>query len=244
MEPSTNAPFVSTQADGSIATQFDGSTTTQANGATATQVEAIDGELPLVPPSKVSKTGTGNGRKKSLAWNHFEKVKVDEGVTMAICNYCKKSYHADNKSCGTGNLLAHVTNCPKNPNRKDKGQKTLAFEPKNDGDKGFQHVSITFTFEAFRKALTEIIIIDELHFRCVEGYGFKKYVTTLQPKLRLTDILSHQTVARDVIGIYNSEREKLRKSLKGCRVCLTMNTWTFIQNLNYMCLTCHFIDDA
>ena len=51
-------------------------------------------------------------------------------------------------------------------------------------------------------------------------------------------------MARDVIGIYNSEREKLRKSLKGCRVCLTTDTWTSIQNLNYMYLTCHFIDDA
>ena len=63
-----------------------------------------------------------------------------------------------------------------------------------------------------------MIIIDELPFRCVEGYGFKKYVTTLQPKLRVKDIPSRQTVARDVIGIYNSEREKLRKSFKGCRV--------------------------
>ena len=27
-------------------------------------------------------------------------------------------------------------------------------------------------------------------------------------------------------------------------MCLTTDTWTFIQNLNYMCLTCHFIDDA
>ena len=51
-------------------------------------------------------------------------------------------------------------------------------------------------------------------------------------------------MTRDVIGIYNSEREKLRKSLKGCRVCLTTDTWTSLQNLNYMCLTCHFIDDA
>ena len=50
--------------------------------------------------------------------------------------------------------------------------------------------------------------------------------------------------ATDVIGIYNSEREKLGKSLKGFRVCLTTDTWTSIQNLNYMCLTCHFIDDA
>ena len=54
------------------------------------KLKLLDGELPLVPPSKVSKNGIGNGRKKSLAWNHFEKVKVDEGVTMAVCNYCKE----------------------------------------------------------------------------------------------------------------------------------------------------------
>ena len=50
-----------------------------------------------------------------------------------------------------------------------------------------------------------MIIIDKLPFRCVEGYEFKKYVTTLQPKLHLKDIPSCQTVTRDVIEIYNSE---------------------------------------
>ena len=65
-------------------------------------------------------------------------------------------------------------------------------------------MSTTFFVEASRKALAKIIIIDELPFRYVEGYGFKKYVTTLQPKLRLKDIPSRQTVAKDVIGIYNS----------------------------------------
>ena len=83
MDSSTNAPFVSTQADGATATQADGATATATQeAAVATQAEAIDGELPLVPPSVVSKTGTGSGRKKSLTWNHFEKVKVDEGVTI------------------------------------------------------------------------------------------------------------------------------------------------------------------
>ena len=95
-------------------------------------------KLPPLSPSKVSKkvsiSGIGNGRKKSVVWGHFEKIKVKE-ITKAICNCCPKSYHADNKSCGTSNLLAHLLNCPKNPNREDlvKGQKTLAFEPKKDG---------------------------------------------------------------------------------------------------------------
>ena len=59
---------------------------------------------------------------------------------------------------------------------------------------------------ASRKALAKMIIIDKLPFRCVKGYGFKKYVTTLQLKLHLKDIPSHQTTTRDVIGIYNSDK--------------------------------------
>ena len=56
-------------------------------------------------------------------------------------------------------------------------------------------------------------------------------------------MLFRSTVARDVIGIYGVKREKLREALKGRKVYLTLDTWTSIQNLNYMSLTCHFIDD-
>ncbi|KAK4571925.1 hypothetical protein RGQ29_030357 [Quercus rubra] len=229
METPTNETSVQTPA----ATEDDGAIPTQVEDSAATQAEAVaSSELPPVPPCQVSMTapvsGACSGRKKSIVWGHFEKVKIGEGDTSRT------------------KAISHVPICPKNPNREDlvKGQKTLAFVPKKDGEDGFHLVSTSFSVEASRKALAEMIIIDELPFRYVEGYGFKKYVTTLQPKLQLKDIPSRQTVARDVIGIYNSEREKLRKSLKCCRVCLTTDTWTSIQNLNYMCLTCHFIDDA
>ena len=39
------------------------------------------------------------------------------------------------------------------------------------------------------------------------------------------------------------EHEKLlKKNLKNRRLCLTINTWSSIQNYNYMCLTTHWID--
>ncbi|XP_030958836.1 zinc finger BED domain-containing protein RICESLEEPER 2-like [Quercus lobata] len=112
-----------------------------------------------------------------------------------------------------------------------------------DGEEGFQLVPAAFTIEASRKALAERVIIDELSFSFIKGYEFQRYATTLQPKLQIRDIPSRQTVARDVIGIYGVEREKLRGALKGRRVCLTTDTWTSIQNLCYMSLTGHFIDD-
>ena len=140
--------------------------------------------------------------------------------------------------------MNHTLVCVKNPNRVTlKEQQTLAFEPKKDGEEGFQLVPTAFTVEATRKALAKMVIINELPFRFVEGYGFQRYSTTLQHKLRIRDIPSRQTVTRDVIGIYDVEREKLRWALKGYRVCLTTNTWTSIQKLCYMSLTGYFIDD-
>ena len=135
---------------------------------TATPTNA---EVPPLPPK-----GKGNvctNRKKSIAWNHFEKVDIGEGHFKAVCNYCQKTYLADSKGHGTANLLNHTPICVKNPNRKTlKGQQTLAFEPKMDGEEGFQLVPTAFTIKASRKALAKMIIIDELPFKFVEGYEF------------------------------------------------------------------------
>ena len=63
-----------------------------------------------------------------------------------------------------------MPNCVENPNRDAlKGQQILAFEPKMNGDKGFQLVPTAFIVEASQKALAEMIIIDEFPFRFVEG---------------------------------------------------------------------------
>ncbi|KAF7125028.1 hypothetical protein RHSIM_Rhsim12G0047200 [Rhododendron simsii] len=92
-----------------------------------------------------------------------------------------------------------------------------------------------------KRALAEMVIIDELPFRFVEGIGFRKFCKVMQPKF--TPVPSRQTITREVVAIKDYERGKLKKLLKGRRICLTTDTWTSIQNLNYMCLTAHFIDD-
>ena len=95
--------------------------------------------------------------------------------------------------------------------------------------------------EAVSRAPVEIIVIDKLSFRFVEGVGFRRFCGVLQPKFKT--IPSRTTITRDIVGIFNHEKHKLKKALRGLRVCLTTYTWTSIQNLNYMCLTAHFIDD-
>ena len=86
-----------------------------------------------------------------------------------------------------------------------------------------------------------MIIIDELPFRFVEGEGFKRLMRVVQS--RQIKLPCRTTVARDFMALYMNAKKILKQALKGQRVCLTMDTWTSIQNRNYMCLTMHYIDN-
>ena len=53
----------------------------------------------------------GINRKKSTAWDHFEKIEISEGQFKAVCHYCQKTYRANCEGHGTSNLLNHTPNC-------------------------------------------------------------------------------------------------------------------------------------
>jgi hypothetical protein len=58
-------------------------------------------------------------------------------------------------------------------------------------------------------------------------------------------IPSRYTVMRDCVKLLIMfENDKLRAMfLTTCaQVCLTTNSWTLVQNINYICITAHFID--
>ena len=50
------------------------------------------------------------------------------------------------------------------------------------------------------------------------------------------------TIARACMKIYSSEVDSLRRAFVGQWVCVTMDTWISIQNLNYMVFIAHFTD--
>ena len=94
--------------------------------------------------------------------------------------------------------------------------------------------------ERLRMALARMIIVNELPFRFVEHGGFISFMAEVEPRF---EVLSHVTVARDCLRLYIRKKESLRRVLMASqRVCLTTDTWTSIQNLNYLCLTTHYID--
>ncbi|KAL7131898.1 hypothetical protein ABFS83_12G035900 [Erythranthe nasuta] len=56
---------------------------------------------------------------------------------------------------------------------------------------------------------------------------------------------SRRTITRDIHVVYIEELSKLKTFIKkhSQRISLTTYTWTCIKQVNYMCLTVHFIDD-
>lgn len=195
---------------------------------------------PPKPPNK-RKSESSGGRAPSSVWDHFDKVIGEDGKRRAVCKYCFKEYMADSRTHGTSNLRSHTPNCKQFPNNDKDGQQTLSFKSKQNVEEGVEVVATSFSFEACKRALAEMVIIDELPFRFVEGVGFKRFCNVAVPKF--TPIPSRHTIAREVTNIFNNERDKLRRLMKGRRICFTTDTWTSIQNLCYMCLTAHFIDD-
>uniref|UniRef100_A0A2N9EQV9 BED-type domain-containing protein n=1 Tax=Fagus sylvatica TaxID=28930 RepID=A0A2N9EQV9_FAGSY len=135
------------------ATLVDADATTVEAGVS--QLESACTQQASSTPVKPSLPPTGKkptGRKVSPAWDHFDKVDYPDGRYVAICKYCKRELSAASKNHGTSSLLSHAAGCAKNPNRELRGQKTLSFEPKKEGEVGFDLIATTFTIEAVDNA--------------------------------------------------------------------------------------------
>ncbi|TXG57149.1 hypothetical protein EZV62_018462 [Acer yangbiense] len=172
----------------------------------------------------------------SKVWIHFTK---NEGSNRCTCNYYGKDYACGSKKVGTSTLWTHLNDqCKKYHNRLvDEKQKVLTFEKTNMGDGTGNLVAMGFSKDACRKALSKMIVLDELPFSFVEREGFAC------PKF---DPPSRTTIARDINQLYLDEKVMLKSmfSFNKQRVCLTTDCWTSIQNTNYMVITAHFIDSG
>jgi hypothetical protein len=117
---------------------------------------------------------------------------------------------------------------------------TILTYPSVDGK--LVQVSSRFDKKTCRSALSVFVVLDEQPFSAVEGEGFKFYSKVMQPQFTIP---SRRTVARDYFQLYLDEKQKLKAFFKSdCnRVALTTNCWTSIQNLNYLTLTAHFVDN-
>ena len=128
----------------------------------------------------------------------------------------------------------------KGPFSKDDKQKTLSFQAKREGESDSNVlVVVNYNEERIRLALARMIIIDELPFKFVERQDFQEFMKIVEHRF---PIPHRTTIARAFMEIYYSEVDIMRRVFVGQRACVTTDTWTSIQNLNYMVVTAHFID--
>lgn len=165
----------------------------------------------LPPPKK------GNSKRKSEVWGHFTQLENgDPKKPRAVCNYCGITYACDPKINCTCNMLAHIQDqCKKYPySKEDLKQKTLGSQTKKgeEGESGSNLVAVGYNYEACRKALAEIIIIDELPFKFVKGIGFRRFIGVSCP--RFTNIPCRTTVAKRLPKIICGGKEKVKKIIE------------------------------
>jgi hypothetical protein len=90
-----------------------------------------------------------------------------------------------------------------------------------------------------RNLIVWYFIKSELPFRHVESDGFRELINGIEPRFKVPCRI---TLQKDCLKLYEEEKLRLRTFLSGKRVCITTDTWTSLQNINYMCVTASFID--
>ncbi|PRQ29667.1 putative transcription factor/ chromatin remodeling BED-type(Zn) family [Rosa chinensis] len=194
-------------------------------------------------------------RKCSWVWEHFKeykdvkvnKVKGQEDIVeefrRAKCIYCPKGplgdYACDSYKNGTQGMIRHINkSCKYYPGRRaiDKNQKVLA----GDKSKGNSMKMVAFNPDEVMKACVEMVVVDELPFSFVEKQGFRHFCHVAVPMFKVP---CRKTLVKHFLTLYDKTKKKLKTDLAHYRVCLTTDTWTSVQNFNYMVLTAHFIDD-
>ncbi|KAL4569599.1 hypothetical protein LXL04_025240 [Taraxacum kok-saghyz] len=141
------------------------------------KAKAKKASKPPRAPTDVPASSVNKSRKRSPWWSHYV---VDEEVPdVAECKYCHAMIGCASKS-GTGPLKNHQLSCKLNPqNIIDKKQKLLDLESRSlvSDDGSIETMTILrlweFNQDVIRKALSYMLIVDELPFSFVEREGLK-----------------------------------------------------------------------
>jgi hypothetical protein len=212
----------------------------------------MDEDSSGTPSSRNSQIPTQHKQAKtlpvnqSIVWDHFKKVEpIDNENPKAMCNYCNRLIGCHIQRQGISPMMTHLTsNCANFPLRKPKlakNQTLLQMSCKKaiEGTSSPQIGYVKYDSDRVRRLLVQYFILCELPFSHVETEGFKLFVNGLEPRFNVPNRI---TMQRDCLKLYGEEKLQLKALMSGQRICLTTDTWTSIQNLNYMCVTAHFID--
>ena len=184
--------------------------------------------------------------KRANCWKHFKVVNVpskkERGVmeTKAKCKFCYRSY-VYHPGGATTTLNRHLANCTQYQNKlaKAKAQGTLNFGP-DDGNSLVVNPT-EYDHEHTRELIAKMIIAHEYSFRMVEHKWFNILMKWMNGNY---EFIGRKSIKNECMRVYESEKNQLKRSLKEAEsISLTTDLWTSNQNLQYMCLVAHYIDE-
>jgi hypothetical protein len=183
--------------------------------------------------------------KRSECWMYFKEVKAvskkrpGEVVKKAKCLHCFELFAYGGGS--TTSLNRHKDACPIILNKKAKllRQGTIGFDPEKPGASLI--VNNEYDHEECRKIIAKMIIVHEYPFRMVEHAWFNVLMNYMNASYKFT---GRKTIRAECMKVYLAENEILKNQLRSVeRISLTCDLWTSNQNLCYLALVAHYIDD-
>ena len=92
--------------------------------------------------------------------------------------------------------------------------------------------------ETITTLITKMIALDMLPSYMVEGKGFRKLLSFLEPEYKVP---SHQTITRRMSKMYEEVKEEMEKTLDEISdVAITTDAWTSLATESYVTVTFHF----
>ena len=220
-------------------------------GLHAAPLPPLPPTAPSVPSSATEGTHEGSQSRKrkepsnkSKMWQYFTRCKLPDGQIdpkYCTCNYCHERVLCLTEKNGTSSMLYHSKRCEKHPcyqkSKESDPTQTRLSRDNVSGGTGYRR----WNKKRCDDKCIEMIIKDELPFRFVEREGFRALCNELEPQWT---VLDRKQVAKGVLERFNTEKSMLLSQLKrsDTRVSITTDTWTSIQNINYMVVTAHFLD--
>ncbi|KAK3146444.1 hypothetical protein QOZ80_3BG0266230 [Eleusine coracana subsp. coracana] len=100
-----------------------------------------------------------------------------------------------------------------------------------------------FDQEKSEHELVKLVVLHELPFSLVEYKKFRSFISSLNPWFQH---MSRTTIKKYCLLAYEEERVEIHDVIErlDSRVSLTADLWTSNQNLGYLCVTLHIIDDG
>ncbi|KAJ1382732.1 Ribonuclease H-like superfamily [Sesbania bispinosa] len=193
---------------------------------------------PNMAESNVGESNVGGSQDISM---NIEISAIPNESQSSMPNEMEANRRKQTSDQGTTHLRNHFKSCKLRTTR-DIRQAFLKTEKK--GSETNLVGCFAFNQELARSALAKMIVAHEYPMAMVEHKFFKEFLSIVAP---LFKGVTRNTIRSDIMKIYNEERENTMKLLSRNQgqIAITTYMWTSSnQNLGYMTVTSHFIDDS